>query len=188
MANWSETSIELSGKRIKESYKYIKAFDDGGGLNLSKLKQKRLAEGLGDYGYSYLDDLTIADTFENKDVKEDSIHITGSGRWCGPHRFIEDVVKKFGLSGVYTDAEPGSNFFHLIKFKDGEVVSDVEAGYFSKLAVEYNDDLDYWIYNYEGCFADDEAGLDEIIKEFKEYFPKDIDEDTEKEIREILSN
>jgi hypothetical protein len=80
------------------------------------------ADANSDWGYS-----GVESPYYN--VGENDLYFAGSGRWHGPYSVIEMLMEKYGLSGEYHDFEPGCDFYHVMKFKDGEKTLDEEYKY-----------------------------------------------------------
>lgn len=130
MANYSDTSIKLTGTKAKEALEYIKSFIEDGWLDVDSMKQDDSVSSRA--GYSTMEIFDITDI-------ENGFEISGSGRWCSPHDFFQNVVEKFELSGSYFDRECGCDFSHLMEFENGNVTNDVEDDYFSQLAFDWCD-------------------------------------------------
>jgi len=133
MANYSDTTIKLTGARAKEALEYLKTFvncECGSWLLVEELAPDNSISS--NSGFS---DMEIYNIEEN----ENSFEISGSGRWCSPYNFFQDLAEKFELSGHYLDREGGCDFTHLIEWENGKQLSDVEEAYFSQLAFDWCD-------------------------------------------------
>ena len=110
-----------------------------------------------------------AEIIDNKS-SQNQVSYSLSGRWCAPHKFIELFADRFNLSGQYTDAESGCNFFHVMKFKDGKKIFDEEENYFSDLSIEHND-IECYVEEYEWIAEEEdwEDNNDELLALFKKH-------------------
>ena len=60
-----------------------------------------------------------------------------SSAWSGPNLWVEHIAKKYKLSGTYSDIESGNDFFYLLTFEDGKIVSSADTEYLSKEAIAH---------------------------------------------------
>ena len=163
MANWSSTCINLHGDERQISLALV---------NIKKYTKddyfwRGIPKGLPDTidyraGYSgmQVDEIRY-------EKKSSEFTIIGQGRWCAPHKYIEQIAKRYKLSGDYSDEEAGCNFFHIMEFKNGKKTNDVEDEYFSQLSIDYNGIEDY-VDNYHWIAEekDWEQNNDEMLKLF----------------------
>jgi len=139
MANWSDCNITLNGtaevlKAVAEELQALIIEEDKEKDVLGYLEPSSLApsDSIADKaGYSCIE-------LDALEINDDNITISGQGRWCAPHGFFKELYTKHSLSGLYTDAEAGCNFFHVMRFEDGECTEDEEYNYFSKESIEHN--------------------------------------------------
>ena len=161
MANLSSTSIEFTGttENIAKAHSELKGYmEDGSYLTVGRLKPSLLASA----GYSGME-------VENmKIVDNEKIVISGSGRWCSPHDYFEDLCERMSLSGKYEDEEAGCNFYHVMVFEDGVKISDVEHEYGSYEHMKEGD-INYWIEEREWMAEDEnwEEEHSDTIESFK---------------------
>jgi len=92
----------------------------------------------------------------SKKLTADSLSIQGEGRWSVESTYFIDLAHKHNLSGYFTDAESGSDFFRLIEFDNGEVVYDQLHDYFSKEHVDWLEDKHYWYDHYSWIFEEED--------------------------------
>jgi hypothetical protein len=162
MANWSDTTITLTGTSddVKKAYDYVQSHIEENylspleSLNLDSNIQNRAGYGGGE--------------IHTIEVDNEVLTITMSGRWCSPSSYFVDVANKFNLSGTYFDAESGCDFIHLIEFENGEVILDEEYNYFSKEGIEHYG-IEYYLEMYEWVVDDGET-LEEVREEYPEIF------------------
>ncbi len=132
MANWSECYIKFSGPEAK----------------LNEIEKDAQKQNYVDYEVnesSY--DPDDEDSFQ--DDGELAIHL--SGRWSGPSEWFESVCSKYEISGVYSDAESGSNFYTCITYENGGLFERVDTAYFSaESARDFG--VDYFYYHFEDCY------------------------------------
>ena len=108
MANWSDTTIQLSGnsEAIQNAHNFIEKYSKEGYLDPSALMKDTSVSSRAKYTI-----MAIEDYFRDNT----SIQIYGQGRWCAPSGFFKDIVNKFDLEIDYVDSENGSDFCHIIQ-------------------------------------------------------------------------
>ena len=124
MANWSDTTIQLSGKSeaIQNAHNFIEKYSKEGYLDPSVLMKDTSVSSRAKYTI-----MAIEDYFRDNT----SIQIYGQGRWCAPSGFFKDIVNKFDLEIAYVDSENGSDFCHIIQGNKNNLV-EKEYSYWSK--------------------------------------------------------
>lgn len=128
MANWSDTTIVLTG----QAWYIRRALDtlESGKHNLS----------LEDLDWTYNADALI-------------LAIFGEGRWSTDPTEAIDFAAQHNLSGTFKDSESGSDFFRLIKFDaDGEITNDINTNYYSMEHFNWEPDKQWWLEQLEGIF------------------------------------
>lgn len=183
MANWSYTDIELKGSKenIKLCKEEIKRHlsENELGTWLCPLEHKsieQLKEIKEDIrlrsGYSTMLFLDIDNEMK---FKEDTIEINGQGRWCSPYLFIQDLVKKYSLSGYMWDMESGIQWCSLQEFDGGVITKDItEDLYFCQLSIDVKG-IDYWVDEQYYMFECLRSGEYETFEEWKEFYEYEID-------------
>ena len=148
MANISDCYIELQGttEDIMFATEELKKNIDKEYLSVSKYMKDDSVEQRAGYSGAEIYDYQYDET---------SIQLSLGGRWCAPHLYFEDFCKRHDLSGFYTDAESGCDFFHVMKFKDGVKTLDKEDSYISQLSIDYGD-IDYFIEYYQFITEEDD--------------------------------
>lgn len=158
MANYSDTYIEIYGKRetIRQIKKQLQELSSNGQMDFSEFPSE-------DYNA-----FGIHDMLNNGD----SLIIDGAGRWSAPYDFFKErIFEKYEVSGQFVDTECGSNFFFKAVFEKGSATKEIETEYFSKESImEFG--LDTWYEDRAPNFED--AGKNwreecaDIIKVFNE--------------------
>lgn len=183
MANFSNTEIELNGS--KENIKLCKEEiqrhleENEYGVWLSPLKYKTVAEMKvieGDItlesGYSLMLFNVVEEELTFKDT---SIGIYGQGRGCSPYLYIQDLVKKYSLSGYMFDMECGNQWCSLQEFENGEIVKDItENNHFCQLSIGVKG-IDYWVDNMYYMFEELECGEYETFEEWYEWYEGELE-------------
>ena len=130
MANWSDTTIVLTG----QAWHIRRALDtlESGKHNLS----------LADLDWTHnADDLTLS--------------IFGEGRWSTDPTEAIDFAVQHNLSGTFKDSEPGNNFFRLIKFdSNGNITNDINTNYYSIEHFSWEPNKQWWLEQLEWIFED----------------------------------
>ena len=145
MANWSETIIEIKGntKDIEKAGKLLKSYIEDSYFCIEDNKDKLYKDFSEFKEYiDSLDEVSFRAGFSSMEInnfkiEEDSILITGSGRWCSPSVFFKLITEKYNLSMTYCDAEEGCNFCYVIEMENGEVKDEKENEYYSPDLVKY---------------------------------------------------
>ena len=107
MANWSDTTIVLTG----QAWHIRKALD--------QLESRKF-------------DLSLANIHWTHNADDLTLSIFGEGRWSTDPTEAIDFAAQHKLSGTFKDSKPGSNFFRLIKFDaDGTITNDINTNYYS---------------------------------------------------------
>jgi hypothetical protein len=191
MANWSETFIHINGneEKIEKAKKTLEKFyeknneGDVTGLFIQsdedifevfseyadELKQIQKKDPVGfNAGFEYME---IFDLEEG----ENSITITGSGRWCSPYLFFEFLARKYKLNMEYFDAECGCDFSYFLRMENGEVIERDDETFLSLNTIKYLYCNNIWefIENHDWYFREDielddneKEKLDAILKRY----------------------
>lgn len=93
--------------------------------------------------------------FQISEIYEESLtpepptwSIDGCGRWGIDMNALTDLAIKYTLSGIITDAEPGSGFFIQVELADGEVTYSCNTDYMSDEHYNFNPDNRWWLDSY----------------------------------------
>lgn len=183
MSNWSNTRIELKGseENIKlckeEIQKHLIENDYGIWLSPLEYKTEEEMKVINNdielqSGYSTM----LFGGFERELIfKDTSIEIYGQGRWCSPYLYIQDLVKKYFLSGYMWDMEGGNQWCSLQEFENGEIVKDItENEYFCQLSIDIMG-IDYWVYNMDYMFESLKNREYETFKEWCEWYEGELE-------------
>ena len=166
MANYSYTEITFTGELIDIEFAVIelKSNMEDEWLNVSKYITNA-SDVVQRSGYSPAEVIQ----FDYEDGS-DTIYLSLSGRWCSPHKYIEDLCKRHNLSGTYADEESGCDFFHEMKFENGKKVHDKESAFFSEESIRVNG-IERYIEEYQFITEEEdwENENDGMIKLFKKY-------------------
>lgn len=130
MANYSDTYIEIYGKRetIRQIKKQLQELTKNGHMDFSEFP-----------GDDY-NGFEIYDMLNNGD----SLIINGTGRWSAPYDFFKErIFEKYEVNANFIDTEGGSDFFFKATFEKGKTIEEIETEYFSKESVE-EFGLDSW--------------------------------------------
>lgn len=132
MANYSYTDITLSGSEediLFAETELKKHTIDDRYLGVSRyIKDDNNIDQRAGYGSAEILNITVSD---------DTIELSLSGRWCSPHLYFEDLVKRHNLSGEYADSEEGCDFFYLMIFENGIKTEEINVNYFSQASIDY---------------------------------------------------
>ena len=130
MANWSDTTIVLTG----QAWHIRRALD-----TLESGKQ----------------DLELADLDWTYNADNLTLSIFGEGRWSADPTKAIDFAAQHNLSGTFKDSELGSDFFRLIEFNsDGTITNDINTNYYSMEHFNWEPDLQWWLEQIVWVFED----------------------------------
>jgi len=120
MANWSECTIEIQGEK----------------QTIEKAKETFSEE-------KYADVYIVRED-------DDGITISLSGRWSGPSTQFHQFCITHNCTGIYIDAESGSNFFVKIKYEAGILSSEINEKFYCRESIE-EFGADYFTEHYAQC-------------------------------------
>lgn len=129
------------------------------------------------YFYQFCDRVVKADPSVEKDylfygtkwfeyeVDHDGHYLTiqGDSAWGPPKRFIEEICKQYGVSGILEYEEPGNDFAGIVKY---DSTGEVDHEEFTYHELQYNNDFGYWkeeiLDMYDSC--EDDSEIKEHLK------------------------
>jgi hypothetical protein len=135
LPNWSETQVELTFKN-KNQAKKVKSKVKNFGFNFGQTKETPNNKDWYDWNLKHWG--TKWNTKPNTDINisNKTIMVNFDCAWNGPIEWFKTLAKQHKATGYYFDREVGNDYSYLVEVVNGEVVSEVEDTYYTKLVLD----------------------------------------------------